>query len=226
MANPEFRPFTAYIVEAVRTAGGKKNGRLSGYHPADLCAAVVDGLLEKAGVDGKHVEDLIVGCVCQVGAQAGNIGRNAVLSSKRLPESVPGTTVDRQCGSGQQALHFACQAVMSGTQDCVIAAGVESMSMVPIGANAIDGFKAGHGLPLGEKALEVRLLLGRVVAGACRSGADLASGVARAAGLAELGANSIGRQILQDSSPYALWQTLQCWVSVLENVAGPQESGR
>mmetsp|Transcript_18080 Transcript_18080/g.49622 ORF Transcript_18080/g.49622 Transcript_18080/m.49622 type:complete len:382 (+) Transcript_18080:70-1215(+) len=154
MANPEFRPFTAYIVEAVRTAGGKKNGRLSGYHPADLCAAVVDGLLEKAGVDGKHVEDLIVGCVCQVGAQAGNIGRNAVLSSKRLPECVPGTTVDRQCGSGQQALHFACQAVMSGTQDCVIAAGVESMSMVPIGANAIDGFKAGHGLPLGEKALE------------------------------------------------------------------------
>mmetsp|Transcript_13247 Transcript_13247/g.34414 ORF Transcript_13247/g.34414 Transcript_13247/m.34414 type:complete len:420 (-) Transcript_13247:47-1306(-) len=150
----EFRPFNAYIVEAVRSAGGKKNGRLSGYHPADLCALVVDGLLEKAGVDGKEVEDLIVGCVCQVGAQSSNIGRNAVLSSKRLPESVPGTTVDRQCGSGQQALHFACQAVMSGTQDCVIAAGVEAMSMVPIGSSIIDGYKAGHGLPLGAQALE------------------------------------------------------------------------
>mmetsp|Transcript_55192 Transcript_55192/g.145225 ORF Transcript_55192/g.145225 Transcript_55192/m.145225 type:complete len:415 (+) Transcript_55192:92-1336(+) len=144
----------AYIVEAVRSAGGKKNGRLSGWHPADLLAAVVDGLLEKANVDGKHVDDLIVGCVSQVGAQSGNIGRTVVLSSKRLPESVPGTTVDRQCGSGQQAIHFACQAVMSGTQDVVIAAGVEAMSFVPIGASVIDGAKAGHGLPNGEGVME------------------------------------------------------------------------
>eukprot|EP00931_Biecheleriopsis_adriatica_P024778 TRINITY_DN15350_c0_g1_i1.p1 TRINITY_DN15350_c0_g1~~TRINITY_DN15350_c0_g1_i1.p1 ORF type:complete len:412 (+),score=118.02 TRINITY_DN15350_c0_g1_i1:90-1325(+) len=145
---------SAYIVEAVRSAGGKKNGRLSGWHPADLCAQVVDGLLDKAGVDGKHVEDVIVGCVMQTGAQAGNIGRNVVMSSKKLPETVPGTSVDRQCGSGQQALHFAAQAVMSGTQDCVIAAGVENMSMVPIGASVIAGFKQGYGLPNGEQILE------------------------------------------------------------------------
>mmetsp|Transcript_63080 Transcript_63080/g.162410 ORF Transcript_63080/g.162410 Transcript_63080/m.162410 type:complete len:413 (+) Transcript_63080:108-1346(+) len=144
----------AYIVEAVRCAGGKKNGRLSGWHPADLLAAVCDGLLEKANLDGKHVDDLIAGCVSQAGAQSGNIARTAVLSSKRLPESVPGTTVDRQCGSGQQALHFACQAVMSGTQDCVIACGVESMSQVPIGAAVIDGIKAGHGQPNGEWVME------------------------------------------------------------------------
>lgn len=145
---------SAYIVEAVRSAGGKKNGKLSGWHPADLCAQVIDGMLDKAGVDGKHVEDVIVGCVMQTGAQAGNIGRNVVMSSKRLPETVPGTSVDRQCGSGQQALHFAAQAVMSGTQDCVIAAGVENMSMVPIGASVIAGFKQGYGLPNGEQILE------------------------------------------------------------------------
>lgn len=146
----EFKPYTAYIVEAARSAGGKKNGRLSGHHPVDMCAMVVDGLMDKVGVDGKHVDDVILGCVSQVGAQAGNIGRNVVLASKKLPETVPGTVVDRQCGSGQQALHFACQAVMSGTQDCVIAAGVESMSMVPIGANIRDGFKGGHGLPVSD----------------------------------------------------------------------------
>lgn len=148
------KPFTAYIVEAVRSAGGKKNGRLSGWHPADLCATIVDGLVEKAGIDGAKVDDVIVGCVSQVGAQTGNIGRTVVLSSKRLPESVPGTTVDRQCGSGQQALHFAAQAVMSGTQDVIIAAGVENMSQVPIGASIADGFKAGHGLPNGERVTE------------------------------------------------------------------------
>lgn len=147
-------PHKAYIVEAVRSAGGKKGGKLSGYHPADLCAAVVDGLVGKAGIDGKHVDDVIVGCVMQVGAQSSNIGRTVVLSSKKLPESVPGTTVDRQCGSGQQALHFACQAVMSGMQDVVIAAGVESMTQVPIGANIMDGMKAGHGVPNGEGVLE------------------------------------------------------------------------
>lgn len=146
----EFRPYTAYIVEAVRSAGGKKNGKLSGWHPADLAASVVDGLMDKVGVDGAAVDDLIMGCVSQVGAQAGNIGRTVVLSSKTLPESVPGTSVDRQCGSGQQALHFAAQAVMSGAQDCVIAAGVENMSMVPIGANIIDGMKANHGGPYGD----------------------------------------------------------------------------
>mmetsp|Transcript_82235 Transcript_82235/g.145692 ORF Transcript_82235/g.145692 Transcript_82235/m.145692 type:complete len:418 (-) Transcript_82235:68-1321(-) len=150
----EFRPFSAYIVAAGRSAGGKKNGKLSGWHPADMCAKVIDGLIEKVGVDGKAVDDVIIGCVSQIGAQAGNIGRTVVLSSKKLPESVPGTSVDRQCGSGQQALHFAAQAVMSGSQDCVIAAGVENMSMVPIGSNIIDGLKNKRGLPIGEYAVE------------------------------------------------------------------------
>ena len=140
----------AYIVGAVRSAGGKKNGRLSGVHPIDLGASVVDALVEKTGVAVADIDDLIFGCVSQVGAQSSNIARNVCLSSV-LGESVPGTSVDRQCGSGQQAIHFAAQAVMSGTQDVVIAGGVESMSQVPIGSNIIDGYKAEHGLPYGKK---------------------------------------------------------------------------
>ena len=134
----------AYIVSAVRTAGGKKNGKLSGWHPADLGAKVLDELVHQTGIDPKDIDDVIFGCVDQVGAQSANLARNSVLASS-LPESVPGTTVDRQCGSSQQAIHFAAQAVMSGTQDVVIAGGVEAMSMVPIGASVKDGFDAGHG---------------------------------------------------------------------------------
>ncbi len=122
----------AFIVAAVRTAGGKKGGRLSGWHPADLAAQVLDALVARTGADPALIEDVIMGCVGQAGEQSANIGRNAVLAS-RLPESVPGTSVDRQCGSSQQALQFAAQAVMSGTMDIVIAAGVESMSRVPMG---------------------------------------------------------------------------------------------
>ena len=140
----------AYIVGAVRSAGGKKKGRLSRMHPIDLGAAVVDALVEKTGIAVGDIDDLIFGCVSQVGAQSSNVARNVCLSSV-LGEDVPGTTVDRQCGSGQQAIHFAAQAVMSGTQDVVIAGGVESMSQVPIGANIIDGYKADHGLPYGKK---------------------------------------------------------------------------
>ncbi len=140
----------AYIVGAVRTAGGRKNGRLSKVHPIDLGAEVVDALVARTGVAVEDIDDLIFGCVSQVGAQSANIGRNVCLASV-LGESVPGTTVDRQCGSGQQAMHFATQAVLSGTQDVVIAGGVESMSQVPIGANIVDGYKADHGLPYGEK---------------------------------------------------------------------------
>ena len=143
----------AYIVGAVRSAGGKKNGRLSRTHPIDLGAAVVDALVERTGVAVDEIDDLIFGCVSQVGAQAGNLGRNVCLSSV-LGEAVPGTTVDRQCGSSQQAMHFAAQAVMSGTQDIVIAGGVESMSQVPIGASVIDGMKAEHGLPYGKAISE------------------------------------------------------------------------
>lgn len=143
----------AYIVGAVRSAGGKKNGRLSRMHPIDLGAAVVDALVAKTGVPVEEIDDLIFGCVSQVGAQSGNIGRNVSLSSI-LGEAVPGTSVDRQCGSGQQAIHFAAQGVMSGTQDVVIAGGVESMSQVPIGASIVDGHKAGHGIPYGKKISE------------------------------------------------------------------------
>ena len=121
----------AYIVAAVRTAGGKRGGKLAGWHPADLTAEVINALLERSGIDPAAVEDVILGCVSQVGEQASNIARNAVLASK-LPESVPGTSVDRQCGSSQQALHFAAQAVMSGSMDAVIAGGVESMTRVPM----------------------------------------------------------------------------------------------
>ncbi|WP_202759092.1 acetyl-CoA C-acetyltransferase [Delftia acidovorans] len=135
----------AYIVAATRTAGGKRGGKLSGWHPADLAAQVLDELVRCSQADPAQVEDVIMGCVSQVGQQATNVARNAVLASS-LPESVPGTTVDRQCGSSQQALHFAAQAVMSGSMDMVIAAGVESMSRVPMGTpNALPA-KAGLGV--------------------------------------------------------------------------------
>ncbi|MGB3070282.1 MAG: acetyl-CoA C-acetyltransferase [Ottowia sp.] len=121
----------AFITAALRTAGGKRKGHLSGWHPVDLAGKLIDGLLDRTGIDPAAVEDVLMGCVSQVGEQSTNVGRNAVLAS-RLPESVPGTSIDRQCGSSQQALHFAAQAVMSGSMDCVIAAGVESMSRVPM----------------------------------------------------------------------------------------------
>ena len=125
----------AYIVAVARTASGRRNGRLSGWHPADLAGQVIDALVARAGIEPAAVDDVILGCVGQAGQQSFNVARNAVLSSV-LPESVPGTSVDRQCGSSQQALHFAAQAVMSGTMDAVIAAGVESMSRVPMGLPA------------------------------------------------------------------------------------------
>ena len=134
----------AYIVAAARTAGGRRNGKLSGWHPADLAASVLDALISRTGIDPALVEDVIMGCVGQAGEQAVNIARNAVLAS-RLPESVPATSVDRQCGSSQQALHFAAQAVMSGSMDVVIAAGVESMSRVPMGLPSSLAHKAGMG---------------------------------------------------------------------------------
>ncbi|KAJ9460333.1 3-ketoacyl-CoA thiolase [Diplonema papillatum] len=147
-------PFEAYIVDCLRTAGGKKNGSLKEWHPADLGAAVVDELVTRSGVPPAAVDDVIVGCVSQIGVQGGNIGRIIVLSSSVLPETVPGTTVDRQCGSSQQAIHFAAQAVMSGDQDVVIAAGVELMSKVPIGANILDGMQKGRGNPFFGKGFQ------------------------------------------------------------------------
>ncbi|MDP8913371.1 MAG: acetyl-CoA C-acetyltransferase [Pseudomonadota bacterium] len=122
----------AYIVEAVRTAGGKRGGALKDWHPADMAAEVLNALVDRSGLDPAAVEDVIMGCVGQAGEQAFHVGRNAVLASN-LPQSVPAVTIDRQCGSSQQAVQFAAQAVMSGTQDVVIASGVESMTRVPMG---------------------------------------------------------------------------------------------
>src|SRR5437867_8755673 len=121
----------AYIVAAARTAGGRRGGRLSGWHPVDLAALVLDALVGRSGIDPAQVDDVIMGCVSQTGEQSTNVARNAVLAS-RLPQSVPATSIDRQCGSSQQAVHFAAQAVMSGAMDAVIAAGVESMTRVPM----------------------------------------------------------------------------------------------
>ena len=134
------------IVEAVRTAVGKRNGGLSGMHPADLSAVVLNGLLERTSVDPAIIDDVIWGCVSQVGDQSSNIGRYAVLAAG-WPESIPGTTVNRACGSSQQALDFAVQAVMSGQQDVVVAGGVEVMSRVPLGSARATG------MPYGPKVL-------------------------------------------------------------------------
>lgn len=134
----------AFIIEAVRTATGKNHGRLSKWHPIDLGAAVVDELLLRTGMPGDKVDDVIVGCVNKIGAQSMNIGRNIVLSSN-LPVTVPGATVDRQCGSSLQAIDFGAQAILSGDQDVVIAAGVEVMSLVPISAQMQDSLEKGRG---------------------------------------------------------------------------------
>jgi acetyl-CoA acyltransferase len=137
----------AVIVAAVRTAVGRRNGGLSTVHPVDLSAHVLNALAERAGIDPKHVDDVIWGCVSQVGDQSSNVGRYAVLAAG-WPETIPGTTVNRACGSSQQALDFAAQAVMSGQQDVVVAGGVEVMSRVPLGAARATG------MPYGPKVLE------------------------------------------------------------------------
>ena len=137
---------SAYIVDAVRTAGGRRGGRLAGWHPVDMAAAVLDALVDRSGVDPAAIEDVVMGCVSQGGQQAFHVGRNAVLASK-LPESVPSVTIDRQCGSSQQSIQFAAQAVMSGTQDVVIAAGVESMTRVPMFTPVLLFEQAGLGGP-------------------------------------------------------------------------------
>ena len=134
----------AFIVAAARTAGGRRKGALAGVHPADLGGLVLDALVERSGIDPAAIEDVIAGCVSQAGEQSFALGRNMVLAS-RLPDSVPAVTLDRQCGSSQQALHFAAQAVMSGTQDLLVAAGVESMTRVPMGSNYTLHAQAGIG---------------------------------------------------------------------------------
>jgi len=140
----------AYIVGAVRTATGRKKGRLSDIHPVDMSAVVVDELVDRTGIPTDKVDDVIFGVVSQIGSQANNLGRNVAMSSK-LDLEVPGTTVDRQCGSSLQAIQFGAQAVMSGTQDVIICGGVEAMSTVEIGSNIRDGLEHGRGIPKGER---------------------------------------------------------------------------
>jgi acetyl-CoA acyltransferase len=129
---------TAVIVDAIRTPMGKRNGQLKDWHPVDLAAETLKALQERTGIDPAIIDDVVMGCVMQVGEQAANVARNAVLAAG-WPEDVPGTTVDRQCGSSQQAAHFAAQGVMAGAYDVVVAAGVEVMTRVPMGASMSDG---------------------------------------------------------------------------------------
>ena len=149
----------AVIVDIVRTPGGRRNGALSGWHPVDLAAETLKALGERNNLDPALVDDVIMGCVMQAGAQALNVGRNAVLAAG-WPEEVPSTTVDRQCGSSQQAAHFAAQGVIAGAYDVVVAAGVEVMSLVPMGAS----IGSGVGFPFGaayDRYAEVELYPGQ-----------------------------------------------------------------
>ena len=138
----------AYIVDAVRTPIGKKNGGLSGVHPADLGAHVIKAVVERTGIDPADVDDVIFGCVDAIGGQAGNIARTSWLAAG-YPQHVPGVTVDRQCGSSQQALHFGAQAILSNTADLIIAGGVQNMSQIPISAAMIVGQQYGFDTPFG-----------------------------------------------------------------------------
>ncbi|MFC4377095.1 acetyl-CoA C-acetyltransferase [Nocardia halotolerans] len=135
-----------YVVDAVRTAVGKRGGALAGVHPADLGAAALRGLVERTGIDPAVVDDVIVGCVDNIGPQAGNIGRTMWLTAG-YPEEVPGVTVDRQCGSSQQAINFGAQAIMSGTAEVIVAAGVQNMSAIPISAAMLAGKEYGFDSP-------------------------------------------------------------------------------
>ncbi len=148
---------TAVIVDAVRTPGGKRYGKLSGWHSADLAAEVLKALVERNDLDPALVEDVIMGCVMQVGNQSVNVGRSAVLAAG-FPDTVPATTIDRQCGSSQQSAHFAAQGVIAGAYDIVIAAGVEVMSTTPMGASVTPG-----SFPMGPKVMERYASVGGVV---------------------------------------------------------------
>jgi acetyl-CoA acetyltransferase family protein len=150
---------TAVIVDAVRTPLGKRNGKLREWHPVDLAAETLNALVTRTGLDPELVEDVVMGCVMQVGEQGVNVARNAVLAAG-WPETVPGTTVDRQCGSSQQAAHFAAQAVIAGAHDIVVASGVEVMTRVPMGASMADGK---YGMPFGPRVSERYAPMGGLV---------------------------------------------------------------
>ena len=137
---------TAVIVDAIRTPLGKRNGRLKGWHPVDLAAETLKAIVDRTGIDPALVDDVVMGCVMQVGEQAINIGRNAVLAAGWPETRCRPPPIDRQCGSSQQAVHFAAQGVIAGAYDVVVAAGVESMTRVPMGASGADGK---YGYPFG-----------------------------------------------------------------------------
>ena len=149
---------TAVIVDAIRTPLGRRNGKLKDWHPVDLAAETLKAIVQRTGIDPTLIDDVVMGCVMQVGEQGLNIARNAVLAAG-WPESVPGTTVDRQCGSSQQAAHFAAQGVIAGAYDIVVAAGVENMSRVPMGASVASG----PGKPMGDLVAERYKPLGGLV---------------------------------------------------------------
>ncbi len=136
----------AYIVDAIRTPTGKKKGSLAGWHPADLGAIPIQEIVKRTGIDPNAIDDVIWGCVDAIGPQAGNMGRSCWLAAG-YPEAVPGVTIDRQCGSSQQAIHFAAQAVMSGTQGLIVAGGVQNMNAIPISAAMIAGQAFGFETP-------------------------------------------------------------------------------
>src|SRR3984885_11194409 len=138
----------AVIVDAVRTPGGKRNGKLRNWHAADLASEPLTALVERNGIEAGQIDDVIMGCVMQVSEQSLNVARNAVLAAG-FPESVPATTIDRQCGSSQQAVHFAAQGVMAGAYDMVVAGGVEVMSRTPMGASVVREF----GYPFGPRMM-------------------------------------------------------------------------
>ena len=148
-------PRDAFIVEAVRTPVGRRGGALSTVHPADLAAFTLNGMIERTGIDPEFVDDVILGCANQIGSQAANVARTAWLAAG-LPESVPATTVDRRCGSSQQAVEFAAQGIMAGVHDLVVAGGVESMSIVPIGSPARLGAEHGAGEQFGSEGWRAR----------------------------------------------------------------------
>ena len=148
---------TAVIVDAVRTPGGKRYGKLSGWHSVDLAAETLKALVERNDLDPALVEDVIMGCVMQVGNQSVNVGRSAVLAAG-WPDTVPATTIDRQCGSSQQSAHFGAQGVIAGAYEIVVAAGVEVMSTTPMGASVTPG-----SFPMGPKVMERYAPVGGIV---------------------------------------------------------------
>src|SRR5690348_12115609 len=216
---------TAVIVDAVRTALGKRNGKLKDWHPVDLAAETLKALVQRNDLDPALVEDVIMGCVMQTGEQGLNIGRNAALAAG-FPESVPGTSVDRQCGSSQQAAHFAAQGVIAGAYDLVIACGVESMSRVPMGSsragrNPVEPLAERYPEGLANQGIGAELIASRWKLDREALDAYSARSHARAAATAASGGfdNEIVAIKLPDGGTHAVDETVRASTTV-EGLAG------